>query len=282
MMMRRLLLKLLVVAVASGIVASLATGLYENRGHVGIPENKYYGYPLVWRVTSLDGSVEYSMANFALNFGFWFLASFLILFFLWRILFSKLKINANYKTFLLPAALFIPLGLIMDFVHEFGHAMWGTLTGGSLTYMQIAYFQVYPKIAVTSHFALGLTAMDGLVYGSFEYGLMLLGGSMTTNIFSWILALIPLKTNFGNKEQTALKILGFFGAAYLPFYIVFPQIGLNHWILLGGSEPEPLVGARMMGIPTYVLYTITATSTIGLILLYSKSLREKLMAKLNR
>ncbi|MGQ9641405.1 MAG: hypothetical protein ACUVUF_04675 [Candidatus Bathycorpusculaceae bacterium] len=43
MMMRRLLLKLLVVAVASGIVVSLATGLYENRGHVGIPENKYYG-----------------------------------------------------------------------------------------------------------------------------------------------------------------------------------------------------------------------------------------------
>jgi len=280
--MRKLLLKLLVMAAASGIAVSLATGLYENRGQVGIPENKYYGYPLVWRVTSLDGSAEYLMTNFALNFGLWFVISFLTLFFLWKILFPKLRINISYKTFLLPAALFIPLSLVMDFVHEFGHAMWGILTGGSLTYMQIAYFQIYPKIAVTSQFVLGLTAIDGLVFGSFEYGLMLLGGSMTTNIFSWILALILLKTSFGNKEQTALKILGFFGAADLPFYIIFPQMGLNHWILLGGSEPEPLVGARMMGLPDYMLYTIAAISTLGLILLYSKSLREKLMAKLNR
>ncbi|MGQ9641406.1 MAG: M50 family metallopeptidase [Candidatus Bathycorpusculaceae bacterium] len=147
-------------------------------------------------------------------------------------MFPKLKINAKYKTFLLPTALFIPLGLIMDFVHEFGHAMWGSLTGGSLTYMQIAYFQVYPKIAVASHFALGLTAMDGLVYGSFEYGLMLLGGYMTTNIFSWILALIPLKTNFGNKEQTALKILG------------FSELPTSHSTLFSSNRPKPLDSSR--------------------------------------
>lgn len=41
MAIRKLLLKLLVVAAVSVIVVSLATGLYENRGQIGIPENRY-------------------------------------------------------------------------------------------------------------------------------------------------------------------------------------------------------------------------------------------------
>jgi hypothetical protein len=247
---------------------------------VGIPENKYYGYPLVWRITSLDGSTEYAATNFALNFGFWFVISFLVLLFLWKFLFPKLGISTSYKTFLLSASLFIPLGVVMDFVHEFGHALWGTIMGGTITYMQIAYFQIFPQIAITPHFVLGLTMIEGLTYGSPAYGVMLLGGSMTTNIVSWIIALILLKTSFGNKKQAALKILGLLGMADLPFYVIFPQIGLSHWIFLGGNTPEPLIGARMIGVLDVVFYIFIAASTFGLILLYLRSLREKVLAEL--
>lgn len=274
------LLKLLFAALACGVIASLATGLFENKRQIGIPENKYYGYPLVWRITSLDGSTEYVATNFTLNFGFWSVISFLVLLFLWKFLFPKSGINASCKAFLLPASLFIPLGIVMDLAHEFGHALWGAIMGGTLTYMQIAYLQIYPQIAITSQFVLGLTMIDGLAYGSFAYGMMLLGGSLTTNIASWVLAIILLKTSFGNKKQTALKILGLFGVADLPFYVVFPQMGLNHWIFLGGNTPEPLIGARMMGVLDGVFYIFVAASTFGLILLYFKSLREKVLAKL--
>lgn len=278
--MQNSLLRLLFAALTCGITASLATGFFENRGQVGIPENKYYGYPLVWRITSLDGSTEYAATNFALNFGFWFVISFLVLLFLWKFLFPKLGISTSYKTFLLSASLFIPLGIVMDFVHEFGHALWGTIMGGTITYMQIAYFQIFPQIAITPHFVLGLTMIEGLTYGSPAYGVMLLGGSMTTNIVSWIIALILLKTSFGNKKQAALKILGLLGMADLPFYVIFPQIGLSHWIFLGGNTPEPLIGARIMGVLDVVFYIFIAASTFGLILLYFRSLREKVLAEL--
>jgi hypothetical protein len=279
MKLQNSLLRLLFAALTCGVIASLAAGLFENRGQIGIPENKYYGYPFVWRITSLDGSTEYLATNFALNFGFWSIISFLVLLFLWKLLFPKLGIDTSAKAFLLPAVLFVPLGIIMDFVHELGHALWGTLMGGAITYMQIAYFQIYPQIAVIPQFILGLTVIDGLAYGSFAYGMTLLGGSLTTNIVSWILALILFKTSFGNKKQTALKILGLFGVADLPFYVVFPQIGLSHWVFLGGNTPEPLVGARMMGVFDGVFYFFVAASTFWLILLYFKSIREKALAK---
>lgn len=146
--------------------------------------------------------------------------------------------------------------------------------------MKIAYLEIYPHLAVTSHFALGLTRVYGLSYGSTSYGLMLLGGSMTTSIASWALALILIKTGLGNKVQVALKVLSLFGIFDLPFYIVFPQIGLGHWIFFGGYEPEPLHGARMMGIPDLGLYLMGALSTFGLILIYSKNLRKKITTRI--
>jgi len=92
-----------------------------------------------------------------------------------------LRIDVNYRTLLTPLVLLIPLGLVMDFVHEAGHAMWGTAVGGRLTYMKIAYLEIYPQLAITSQFQLGLTRVDGLTT-NFAYGFMLLGGSMTNNI----------------------------------------------------------------------------------------------------
>ncbi|MCD6469738.1 hypothetical protein J7L29_02950, partial [Candidatus Bathyarchaeota archaeon] len=108
--------------------------------------------------------------------------------------------------------------------------------------------------------------------GSFAYGLMLLGGSMTTNIASWIIAILLYRINLSDRVKIALKIFGIFGILDLPFYIVLPQLGLSHWIFLGGRIPEPLVGIRMMGIPDFVLYLAAAVSTLCLLLLYFKLL----------
>ena len=268
---RTLRLSSLVVAVVCGLLLALATGLVENRPGVGIPEYKRYGYPLVWRVTKTFEPTEFRFTSLAIDAAFWIAISFLALIILEML---KLRVGFKYETLLLPLVLFIPLGLVMDFVHEFGHAMWGVAVGGRLTYMKIAYFEIYPQLAITPQFQLGLVKVTGLPT-EFAYGFFFLGGSLTTNIVSWVLVLILLRMNVGSKTQIALRILGLLGLLDLPFYVLFPQIGLCHWIFLGGCQPEPLIGARKMGIPDPAFYTMVVLTTLGLVFLYFKPFWEK-------
>jgi hypothetical protein len=274
-------LKLLITAISSGFLASLASGTVSNESGVVLPEIKHYGYPLAWLVTNLNGPNDYVPVSFALDVAFWMAVSMIALVFLSKIAFPSLGIRATRKSLLLPIVLFVPLGLVMDIVHELGHALWGTAVGGTLTYLKVAYFEIYPRLAVTSQFQLGLTRVDGLTYGSFAYGAMLLGGSLTTNIASWILGLVLLRTNVGNRTETAIKVLGIFGILDLPFYVIFPQIGLGHWVFFGGGQgPEPLIGAQMMCMHDSAFYLVTALSSAGLAMLYSETLREGFSRKL--
>jgi len=270
----------LFIVISCGFLAALGTATISKETGIGLPETKHYGYPLTWLITNLDGPTEYVLENFATDAAFWITISLVTLIFLQKIAFPNLGIHVSRKSILLPTILFIPLGLVMDFVHELGHAVWGTAVGGTLTYMKIAYLEIFPRLALTHGFQLGFTGIYGLAHGSVAYGLMLLGGSMTTSIASWILALILLKISLDVKVQVALKVLGVFGILDLPFYVVFPQLGLSHWVFLGGSEPEPLNGARMIGVPDLAFYSIIALSTLGLILFYSRTLRENLSTRI--
>ena len=264
-------LRSIVGAIVCGLLLSLATGLVENRPEVGIPEYKHFGYPLVWRVTKTFEPTDFRFSSLAIDAAFWIAISLLAVIILEML---KLRVGFKYETLLLPLVLFIPLGLVMDFVHEFGHAMWGTAVGGRLTYMKIAYFEIYPRLAITPQFQLGLVEVTGFPT-EFASGVMRLGGSLTTNIVSWVLALFLLKMSLGYKKQVALRILGLFGLLDLPIYVLFPQIGLRHWIFLGGRQPEPLIGARKMGIPDPAFYMMVILTTLGLIFLYFKPLWEK-------
>lgn len=253
-------LKSVVKAIVCGVLLSLATGLFENHPEISIIEAKYYGYPLVWRVTKTFQPTEFKVTNLTVDAVFWFAISFIALVCLGML---KQKLGFEYKTFITPIGLFVPLGFVMDFIHEFGHVMWGIAAGGKLTYMKIAFFEIYPTFGITSQFRLGFVEVEGLTTG-FKYGLFLLGGSLTTNIVAWLLAPLLLRTRFGYKTKIALRIFGLFGLLDLPLYVVLPQIGLQHWIFLGGYQPEPLVGARKMGMPDPAFYLIVILSTLGL------------------
>lgn len=95
-----------------------------------------------------------------------------------------------------------------------------------------------------------------------------------------ILATILLRISLSINAQVALKVLGAFGILDLPLYVVFPQLGLSHWIFLGGTEPEPLNGARILGIPDPAFYLAVALLTLALLLLYSKTLRMNVSTKI--
>jgi hypothetical protein len=272
-------LKFILSAVILGLFISLAAGLFPNESGISIPEIKHYGYPLPWLVTNLNGPTEYAIVNLVVDVVFWTIIS-LITLILMQGIATKLNTSFNSKKLLLILVLFLPLGVLMDLIHELGHGFWGTLVGGRLTYLQITYFILYPYLAVTSNFQLGAAGIEGLIYGSFAYGLMLLGGSMTTNITSWIIALSLHRTNLSSTPRIMLKVLGLFGILDLPFYVIFPQIGLYHWFILGGGEAEPLIGTRMMGIPDLLLYTIITLSTLGLVFFYFRSTWEKASARI--
>jgi hypothetical protein len=274
-------LKIVLGALVLGFLVSFVTGFLTNESGIGIPEIKHYGRPIFWLINNLNGSTECIITNLIIDIVFWVTISFIALFLIGKIS-AKFEITIDSKKLLLTLVLFVLLGLLMDIIHELGHGIWGTLVGGRLMYVQIAYFIIYPSLAVTPQFRLGAAGIEGLPYGSPAYGLMLLGGSMTTNIASWIIAIILLKTNLSNRTQIALKVLGLFGILDLPFYIVFPQIGLSHWIFLGGCGAEPLNGTRMMGVPDFIFYLVVAISTFGLIFFYFRPVCEKALAGIRK
>lgn len=265
-------LKILVGAVVLGVLVSLATGIIENPPEAGIIGARYYGYPLAWRF-NLVNSTEFRFTNLAVDVSFWFAISLIALIIIEKALIPKFG-SPSVSSIGLSLSLFVPLGLAMDFLHESGHAAWGIAFGGRLTYMKIAYFEIYPKLALTPEFILGLVRIEGLATG-FANGFFLLGGSMTTNTVSWLLALILLRVGLGSKTQVALKVLGLFGILDLPFYVILPQIGLRHCFFLGGETPEPLIGARRIGIPDPTFYIVVAFTTLGLLLLYFKFFWER-------
>lgn len=270
--------KYLILGIACGIVVSLVTGFIENKPEASLIGFRHYGYPFVWRVIKNLQPDDFILTNLAIDSAFWIVVSFFSLVFLERIAFPKLGIKIKYKALLLPLALLIPLGFFMDVIHEFGHAMAGIGVGGTLTYMRIAYFEIFPRPAIVPQFILGYVEVSGLST-SFQHGLFLLSGSLTTNAVSWILALAQLRLDLGQKTRVAVKIMGLFGLLDLPLYVLFPQVGLQHWLFLGGDVPEPLIGSRKLGIPDIIFYIIVALATMDLIFLYSESLRRKIREK---
>ncbi|UCC33910.1 MAG: hypothetical protein JSW53_02600 [Candidatus Bathyarchaeota archaeon] len=266
------------VAIVCGLLLSLATGIVENPPDASLIGYRFYGYPLVWRVTKTLQPTELKFANLAVDIVFWIIASLLALIILELL---RSKAGFRYEMLLLPLALLIPAAFIMGLIHELGHAVWGAAVGGRLTYMQIAFFELYPRPSIVPQFRLGYAVVEGLST-EFASGLMSLGGSMTTNIASWLIALVLRKASLDHRMETVLKISGLLGLLDLPLYVIFPQIGLRHWVILGGDQPEPLTGARNMGVPDAAFYTITALTTLGLTLLYFKPFWKKVERRIRR
>jgi hypothetical protein len=70
----RLLWRLLILIALVGVLASLSSGLVENKpDFISIPENKYFGFPLVWRMLNTATGETYSYYfELAIDWLFWF------------------------------------------------------------------------------------------------------------------------------------------------------------------------------------------------------------------
>ena len=265
--------KYLLAAIFLGVLVSLVTGIVENPPDFSVIGYKYYGYPLVWRVTKTLQPTEFRLTSLFINVLFWTAISILAILFL-KVAAPKLRFEVDYGAALLFVIILALSGFLMDLTHELGHVAWGVSVGGRLTYLKVAFLEIYPRPALTPEFQLGLARIEGLKT-DFAYGLMLLGGSLTTNIVSWILAILIPRINLGHKTRVGMRIMGILGLLDLPLYTILPHLGLRHWFLIGGRTPEPLLGARKIGVPDPIFYAAVALTTLGLALLYFKPFWEK-------
>jgi hypothetical protein len=70
----RLRWRLLVLIALIGALVNLSSGFFENKpDFISVPENEYFGFPLIWRMlnTATGNTYLYSL-KFAIDYLFWF------------------------------------------------------------------------------------------------------------------------------------------------------------------------------------------------------------------
>lgn len=265
-----------------GIGIALLSGLVENTSGSMIGATSF-GYPWTWRseVVHQTTRTTYRFDNLAADIAFWAIICFSILAVSERTFFSRPEGLFYKKKLILILTLLVPLGLQMGLIHEAGHALCGITLGGTLSHMQIAWFTLYPNPGIASQFKLGEVIVTGLSTPTQE-GSFLLAGSVATNIVAWLIAILINAGNLGTRTGFALRTLGVIGLLDLPLYTFLPLIGLRHWILLGNNQPEPLIGARELGIPDLLFFPLVIALTVALVFVYSETTRDTLLRKVRR
>lgn len=145
-------------------------------------------------------------------------------------------------------------------LHEGGHVIVMFLNGMSITRVVIAPgIQIYPVFTRVewTGFIIGLGIERGFA-SDYQNGLCYVMGSGTTALCSYLLLLIVYTGLHKLRKQTIviLLILSSIWASDIITYSIFPALGLKHFIFLGGSMAEPIVGVTLMNIPKWISYSV--------------------------
>ena len=258
-------------AIVSGVFAAMLSGLFEQSSKGDMLGAKNFGYPWTWRSNIVQSSTQNIVRfdNLAADIAFWSIIIFIVFLLAERFALKRPNSLLSNKRFVYSAALLMPMGLLIGLIHELGHALAGTALGGTIAYLQVGFVELYPKLTIASQFKLGSVIVTGLPSPT-QQGLLLLAGSLSSTIAALTIGVLLYTRKMDCRSTYYLKIIGILGLLDLPFYATFSSMGLRHWILLGETQPEPLIGARQMGIPDPIFYLAVAAITFALILLYSK------------
>lgn len=157
------------------------------------------------------------------------------------------------------------MGLI---VHEVGHGVTTQLLGG-----EFHRLFVFPGVEVWPDpgqpyegdwgMYVGIAEIEwGEDWENWQEGLVLLMGSGST--FLLASAALAGLWIFQPKHGLAigLSVLALFYLDIL-FYTLMPAwFGLPHWIVFGGDDPEPLIGAEMLGCPRMMFIALVLIVSI--------------------
>jgi len=163
------------------------------------------------------------------------------------------------------AALLVCVAIVGLVVHEAGHALTALALGE-----RIEGIVVMPGIRL--HPRLALEPWDGTV-ASIQHswpgrpklaGLSLFMGSGATCLLAWLaLAVLAITPDRHPARSLLITTVILFGIDIVA-YSVLPQLGLRHWLVIGGRTAEPLVGASLMGISREWFVVALAMHALGL------------------
>lgn len=152
------------------------------------------------------------------------------------------------------------------FAHEMGHALTARLFREPINSVGVAPgVELYPRlrripwdgwIAYVDHGAppevwqAGLCKLMGCGTTAIVAYVLLGGGAFSIGTGRPITAVFPL---------TAAVVF----AWDILMYAAMPQLGLRHAVFVGGSDPEPLLGARQMGMPLPLAWALLAFHAVA-------------------
>lgn len=166
--------------------------------------------------------------------------------------------------------LFCSLTFAGVIVHEIGHAVSAEWVGGEFVALYITPgVELFPDFGAAFPHEwqewVAITAFNpGPAWRAYDFGfvgLMGCGFTMTVALIANVL-LWWLRPKFWLVRDT-LVIVSFYFLDMLT-YTIIPSLGFRHWVVIGGSTAEPLVGARQMDIPDLMYFTLLFATCAGL------------------
>ena len=157
------------------------------------------------------------------------------------------------------------MGLI---IHEVGHGLTAQLLGGEFHRLFVfPGMEVWPDPGQPYEgdwgLRVGIAEIEWVEdWESWQNGLVLLMGSGSTLLLAC--AALAILWIFRPERGLAYGLSGV-ALFYMDilFYTLMPAwFGLPHWIFFGGHDPEPLIGAEMLGIPRTVFIALVLIVSI--------------------
>lgn len=149
-------------------------------------------------------------------------------------------------------------GVLSFFVHELGHGLATLALGGEFHALYVwPGIEIWPdpgqRLTARSMSNIGLVQLDfpsEWAEDGWQEGLIGLMGS-GSNLVAAALALLALRAL--RPTGWLFYLLATESLMFLDIllYTFLPLIGLRHFFFIGGSHPEPLVSAMMLGIPAW-------------------------------
>jgi len=155
---------------------------------------------------------------------------------------------------------FFPLAFIGLIVHELAHGLTAEVLGGEFLALWVfPGIELWPDFGapydgIFTYFGL-VRYLSGMDWTDTERGWATLMGAGSTFIVS-IIALIALLLSKPRNRWLRYTLISL-ALWYFDMltYTIFPQLGLQHWIVLGGGTPEPVIGAEKLGVDR-MLFTV--------------------------
>lgn len=173
-----------------------------------------------------------------------------------------MQMNRTKSSVVIAGCILGALG-VGSIIHEGGHVLGATMCGQKIEAIAVAPgIQIYPVLQKRDW--PGYATWIELSPSEDEScnGWIFLMGSLTTAALSYagVIVLVLLR-----PTGLFLRLLMVFTAAFaadIVCYTFLPLVGLRHWIFFGGTQAEPLIGARAIGIPDVLFFSALALHAV--------------------